>query len=868
MPGPPIITAAARPRALQVGPAAADSLGVSGPDPSPRDAGAPWPGPSAPGAGLAHAPGELAELLRAAFRSSPVPLAILRLADWQFVEVNPAFAALAGYAPEEILGRTSRQRGMWVSERERLWVRDELRAGRSVRGVEAHLRTRSGETVDVILSAEVVTIEGATYIVASCRDVTDRNEAERRTERHRLHIEALADIHRELVGELRPDALFQLIVRRAAAFFDGDAGIFTLQADGWLAPRADTHPTARPIRAREGVAGAAAVTRRGQLVNDYPAWPAALPWAVERGIQHIMSQPLLVQDDLLGVISVSRRGPNAPAFAPEDVTALDQLAHLAALTLRNATLHEERLRVEAALRESEHMYRLLAENVVDVITVFDADLRATYVSPSVTRLRGYTPEEAMRQGMDERMTPASCEIVLRVLAEELEIERRGGGDPGRSRTMELELYCRDGSTVWTETTVSGLRGADGAVVGFVSVARNITARKQAEAALRDSEAQLRQAQKMDAVGRLAGGIAHDFNNMLTVLQGRVELLLHRRRWDEGAERDLELMQRVTERAAKLTGQLLAFSRKQVMQPKVLDLGELVAGMGPMLQRLIGEDVDLTILNPPGLGRVHADPGQLEQVLLNLAVNARDAMPGGGQLALATANVTLDAAFTRAHPGATPGRYVLLRVRDTGVGMDTETQARIFDPFFTTKEVGKGTGLGLAMVYGIVKQSAGYIAVESAPGRGATFDLYFPRVDQPADTPGPEPGREEPAAGTETVLLVEDEADVRALAREILEGQGYRVIEAVDGAEAERKVRSHAGRVHLLLTDVVMPDVRGDVLAESLQAAGLVDRVLYMSGYTDVAHVRDKASAGSLLQKPFSPRELAARVRAAVDTPAS
>lgn len=285
---------------------------MTGPDPNPRAASS---GTAAPGAGLRHDPGDVADLLRAAFQSSPVPLAILRLSDWQFVEVNPAFAALAGYAPEEILGWTSRQRGMWVSERERISVRDELRAGRSVSGVDAHLRTRSGDTADVILSAEVVTIEGATYVVASCRDVTDRNEAERRTERHRLHIQALAEIHRELVGELRPDALFELIVRRAAAFFEGDAGISTLQADGWLTPRADTHPTAAPVRVGEGLAGACAATRRGRLVNDYPAWPDALPWGVASGIRHIMVQPLMVQDDLLGIIAVSRRGAHQPAFS-------------------------------------------------------------------------------------------------------------------------------------------------------------------------------------------------------------------------------------------------------------------------------------------------------------------------------------------------------------------------------------------------------------------------------------------------------------------------------------------------------------------------------------------------------------------------
>jgi len=386
-------------------------------------------------------------------------------------------------------------------------------------------------------------------------------------------------------------------------------------------------------------------------------------------------------------------------------------------------------------------------------------------------------------------------------------------------------------------------------------------RERAAEALRKSEEQLRQAQKMEAIGRLAGGIAHDFNNLLTIILGQSELMLKRLDRQSPMQEAIEEIKKAGERAASLTNQLLAFSRKQVLQHKTLALNGLVANMEALLRRLIGEHITLTTVLEPALGHVRADPGQLEQVLLNLAVNARDAMPLGGTLTLATANVDLSSAD--AGPvELSPGPYVSLTVRDEGCGMDPAIQARIFEPFFTTKEQGKGTGLGLSMVYGIVKQSGGAIAVQSEPARGATFILYLPQV-----TAEPEPSRDErptrPVEGsTETILVVEDEDAVRGLVVSVLTAAGYRVLTAQDGKEALRLSQAQAGRIDLLLTDVVMPGLHGQDLAQQLQAQRPHLQVLYMSGYTDdVALIQGLPdSSQPFLQKPFSPLDLARKVR--------
>ncbi|MBI3461983.1 MAG: response regulator, partial [Planctomycetes bacterium] len=387
-------------------------------------------------------------------------------------------------------------------------------------------------------------------------------------------------------------------------------------------------------------------------------------------------------------------------------------------------------------------------------------------------------------------------------------------------------------------------------------------RKRAEETLRETEANLRQAQKMDAIGQLAGGVAHDFNNLLTIILGYGELAL------ESTDKDNPLYEMISEignagqRAAALTKQLLAFSRKQPLQPTSLDLNRLVSDMERMLRRLIGEDIELQPLLAPHLHHVKADPAQIQQVLLNLVVNARDAMPQGGRLTIETANVQLDPRDVKAQPDVRPGPYVLLAVTDSGCGMDEKTRARIFEPFFTTKGPGKGTGMGLATVYGIVKQSEGHITVDSKPGEGTTFRIFLPRVEQTLLTRQVDSKPSESPRGTETILLVDDESLVRGLIRRILEAHGYCVLEAGDGAEALHVSRQHSGRIHLLLTDVVMPEMSGTELARLLQEVKPETKVLFMSGYTDDAVTRHGGlePGRPFLQKPFTSDVLTRTVR--------
>ena len=412
--------------------------------------------------------------------------------------------------------------------------------------------------------------------------------------------------------------------------------------------------------------------------------------------------------------------------------------------------------------------------------------------------------------------------------------------------------------------VEPLRDSDGQVSGAICMSLDITDRKQLEE-------QLRQAQKMEAVGRLAGGIAHDFNNLLMVIQGYSDLLVERLPDGDPLRRNAEQIQMASQRASSLTRQLLAFSRKQMLAPKILNVQSVVAEMEKILRRLIGEDVQLETSSAPDLGLMKADRSQIEQVILNLAVNARDAMPQGGRLTIETANVELDASYS--HPPAvlSPGRYVMLAVTDNGCGMDAETQAHVFEPFFTTKEKGKGTGLGLATVYGVVKQSGGYVWVYSEPGRGTSFKIYLPRIEETA-VPAGRDGKGEmqiPERGSETILLVEDEKGVRELAREYLASSGYTVIEAEDGHTALELAAMHVGPIHLLLTDVVMPGISGRELAERVSQIRPGIKIIYMSGYTDqaVVHHGILRNDAVLLQKPFTLMTLAGKLREMLAVPA-
>ena len=510
----------------------------------------------------------------------------------------------------------------------------------------------------------------------------------------------------------------------------------------------------------------------------------------------------------------------------------------------------ERERMKRQLREREEYFRSLIEQAMDIIAVLDADGAVRYASPSVLPLLGYGAEELVGQHVFDLVHPDDVGPALRMFAEGV---ATGQGD----RLLGLQVRHKDGTYRSLEAIGRYLLD-DPVVRGVVINARDVTER-------RSLERQLLQAQKMEAVGRLAGGIAHDFNNILTAIFGYADLLTEEFPAGSPARQDLEEIRKAATRASALTRQLLAFSRQQVLAPMVLSVNDLVDDVDKMLRRLVGEDVELRLNLARDAGNVRADSGQLQQVIMNLVVNARDAMPTGGKLVIETADAELTEQYAEMHQAVIPGRYVMLAVSDTGVGMDAQTKARIFEPFFTTKEKGKGTGLGLSTVYGIVKQSGGYVWVYSELGHGTTIKLYLPRVDAPAEPQAP-PRETATLTGTETILLAEDDDILRPLTKGLLAKLGYTVLDAESAEQALAVAGARQGPIHLLVADVVMPGASGRELARRLAQSRPETRVLYVSGYTDDAIVHHGMLDPGLkfLQKPFTPAALARKVREVLD----
>ena len=729
--------------------------------------------------------------------------------EGRIVEANERALETYGYTREELLQlhisdlRSPETRASVDADRKQAELQDGLR-------YETVHQRKDGTTFPIEASSRVIEVQGQHYYQGILRDITEREQGEqalRESERR----------FRELLENVNSAAV--MLDASGRVTFCND---YLARLSGWSRGETtgqDWFAMFVPEDIRDTV----------RQVFQYAVQSGFCPVHYEstiltrQGEKRLIAWNNTVLKDPQGVVI-------GTASIGEDVT--------------------ERRRAEQELRNSEERYRILFDaNPFPMWVVDPSSYAFLAVNDSAVRHYGYSRGEFLGMTVKDITLPEEVPAVV------ADLDQRPVDREPRVRLRRHKK--KDGTIIDVELYIHPV--VYSGIQARLVAANDVTERRRLED-------QFRQAQKMEAVGRLAGGVAHDFNNLLTAIKGYTELTLFDLPALDPHREDLDQVRKATDRAASLTRQLLAFSRRQLLKPEALNLNTVVREMDKMLRRLIGEDIELATVLEPELGQVQADPGQIEQVLMNLAVNARDAMPQGGKLTIETANIELDEAFARTHPSVYPGRHVVLGVSDTGAGMSEEVQAHLFEPFFTTKEKDKGTGLGLSTVYGIVKQSGGSIWVESRIGAGTTFKIYLPRLEA---VPPYEPvrTRAEPPRGSETILLVEDDPAVRQLTRRMLEKIGYTVREAPTSRRALDLVCSSSEAIHLLLTDVVMPGLSGRELAERLMASRPDMKVLYMSGYTDDAIVRHGVleSGILLLQKPFTLETLATRIRRVLDS---
>jgi two-component system, cell cycle sensor histidine kinase and response regulator CckA len=757
-------------------------------------------------------------------------IAVLRPDGWiQFA--NAAFARALGYQPEDLVGKSiiSLVHGEDAARLQQQ-LREVAASSGAVLSGRCRMRGPDGAWRWFDAQAQNRLDDPATEgILLSFLDVTNlqRMEAERQVISEVVHAlnqtsnldQLLARIHQALKAVVYAENCF-------VALHDEPTDTFSFP---FLVDQFDVAPPPQKVGRsctafvfRTGCAMLIPQSEFDRLVANGDVELVGSPSPSWLGV------PLKTPTATIGVLVVQHY-ENENAYDIRDLEFLDSVGGHIALAI-------ERRRAEDAQRKSESMFRLLFEhNPLPTWVIDDETLRFLQVNQAAIRQYGYSANEF------EKMTSYD----IRPEEDRAEFKKFIDEHKGEGNFQRTTKHRRKDGKIFDVEVISHQLDYAGRPVRFV-VAQDIGERHLLEQ-------QLRQAQKMEAVGRLAGGVAHDFNNLLMVIKGHTELLLNKLAPGDTAARKIEQIDRAADRAVSLTRQLLAFSRMQVLQPRVINLNNVVEDMGKLLPRLIGEDIELVIRTSSSLGTIRADASQMEQIIMNLVVNSRDAMPSGGKLLIETANVDLDSTYSSAHPIVHAGRYVLLAVSDSGCGMNQETQAHIFEPFFTTKEQGKGTGLGLATVYGVVKQSGGFIWVYSEVSKGTCFKIYLPRVDQPVERSGITPAYVEAPRGTATILLAEDEQDVREVAREFLESGGYTVLEAKNGVEALALADANKGKIDLLVTDMIMPGMTGPQLASRLQKGHAGLQVLYMSGYSEhgAAEAAQADSAMRLLTKPFS-----------------
>jgi PAS domain S-box-containing protein len=745
------------------------------------------------------------------------------LPDWSIVFIGADVRRMTGYLPEEFLMGTFNWKNLIHPddlERVKRTYRDAVREQRRVMRVEYRTLHRDGSIRWIVDRRQHFYDEKGifTYVDGLLLDITDRRKIEDERSEIERRFQAIADTASDAIISMDSSGRVVFANRSAEKMFGYAIDELSGGSLTRLIPAryrgAHEEGLARFLKTGEGRVLGKTVELHG-LKKDGAEFPIELSlatWEIEDGVF------------FTGIV--------------RDITA-------------------RKLAAEEFRATHEKLQSLLEASPIPIMAL-SKDGIVTSWNPSAESVFGWSRDEVIG-----RFNPMVSKEKVDEFRQLRERAIRENGFSG----VEVRRKKKDGSDIDIRLATGSIKDPDGTVVGIVAIMEDITERLRMEKALRESEEQLRQSQKIEAVGQLAGGVAHDFNNLLTAIRGYSELLLHRLDASSPLRREVEEIQKAGDRAASLTRQLLAFSRKQILQPKVLDLNSVVANMEGMLRRLIGEDIDLVAVLRPDIWNVTVDPGQIEQVIMNIVVNARDAMPKGGKVVIETSNVMVDDAYALRRAVVKPGEYVLLAISDTGEGMSESTKMHLFEPFFTTKEKGKGTGLGLSTVYGIVKQSGGYIWVYSEPGKGSAFKVYLPRAAGISETKI-EPGRRPLPRGKEIVLVVEDDEAVRNLIGDILRGGGYKVIAAADGGEAVKIGNEHEGPIHLVLTDVVMPKMGGREAAECLTQSLPDVKVLYMSGYTDDAIVRHGVLDPGIpfIQKPFTPEAILRKVRELLDGP--
>jgi len=762
--------------------------------------------------------------------------------EHRITRLNSEFTHIFGFRPEEALGR--RLDSLIIPPdrtAETRWIQDALAKGQKV-VLETKRQRKDGTLVDVFISSAPAVVAGKQVgVCVLYRDICEQKRAESLSSALLRIAEKAssagdlqhfyAAIH-NIVAELMYARNFYI------ALYDSEAQLLSFP---YFVDEED--PTPLPKKLGNGLTEY--VLRSGEPLLCTPDVFEAL---VRRGEVELIGAPSL---DWLGV-PLKAGGSVFGALVVQSYTRNvrfgDKEKEILTFVSQQVASAVEHKRNEEALRRSEARYRSLVQSAVYGIYRANLDGMFLDVNPALISMLGYNSAAEVLA-----LNPRRQVFVDQRELERLMQEFRSGTRQGH---IEVRWKRKDGKVITVRLSGGVVNSPEDTADVLEIIAEDVTEQ-------RVLENQFRQAQKMEAVGRLAGGVAHDFNNLLMVIGGYTEVLLEKTGKASSLYPKIEAIHQATERAGSLTRQLLAFSRKQLLELKVVDVNLIVADMERLLRPLIGESIELQARLASDLGRTRADAGQIEQVIMNLVVNSKDAMPEGGKITIATANVNLDSDdLRREYNYIQPGAYVMLSVSDNGHGMDKETQARIFEPFFTTKEKGKGTGLGLSTVYGIIKQSGGYVLVQSEPGHGTTFRIYLPRVDEAADPTGPVRIALPQGGGTETVLLVEDEESVRQLVRETLEARGYHVLEAENGETALRISSQHSGPIDMLITDVVMPGMSGRELSARLCASHPQTKVLYLSGYTEDAIVHEGVlePGTAFLQKPFTLQMLSRKVR--------